>query len=69
MLKPFLAIATLLFGLSVMSQNTVRLEIKTLPAYHSSGSDIYIAGSFNGWNPQDNNYRFQKTGKGTIILI
>lgn len=47
-----------------MSQSTVRLEIKMLPEYHPSGSDIFIAGSFNGWNPQDKNYQFQRNNKG-----
>ena len=64
MLKSFLAVSTLLFVSSVMSQSTIRVEIKTLPEYHPSGSDIFIAGSFNGWNPQDKNYQFQRNGKG-----
>jgi predicted alpha/beta superfamily hydrolase len=51
-----------------MSQSTVRLEIKTLPAYHSSGSDIYIAGSFNGWNAQDPKYKFQKNAGGGYYI-
>jgi predicted alpha/beta superfamily hydrolase len=64
MLKSFLAVSTLLFVSSLMFQSTVRLEIKTLPEYHPGGSDIYIAGSFNGWNPQDKNYQFQRNDKG-----
>jgi predicted alpha/beta superfamily hydrolase len=51
-----------------MSQNTVRVEIKSLPSYHPSGSDIYAAGSFNGWNPQDKNYRFQRTDNGDYYI-
>jgi predicted alpha/beta superfamily hydrolase len=47
-----------------MSQSMVRVEIKTLPEYHPAGSDIYVAGSFNGWNPQDKNYQFQRNDKG-----
>lgn len=61
--KSILAIS-LLFTSSVMAQSSARLEIKTLPTYHAVGSDIYIAGSFNGWNPQDSNYRFRRTEKG-----
>jgi len=41
-----------------MAQITVKFRIKTLPAYHPSGSNIYAAGSFNGWNPQDENFKF-----------
>jgi predicted alpha/beta superfamily hydrolase len=58
----------LFFVLSAISQTSVRLELKTLPGYHASGSDIYIAGSFNGWNPQDKNYRFQRTGNGDYYI-
>jgi predicted alpha/beta superfamily hydrolase len=68
MLRSLLAILTLLFVTSIMSQSMVRLEIKTLPEYHPAGSDIYIAGSFNGWNPQDKNYQFQRNDKGDYYL-
>lgn len=68
MLRTILAISALLFNGYVMSQNTVRLEIKSLPEYHPAESDVYAAGSFNGWNPQDKNYRFVKTDKGEYYL-
>lgn len=69
MLKSILAaVSPLLFASSVMSQSSVRLEIKSLPQYHPAGSDIYAAGSFNGWNPQDNNFRFQRTASGDYYL-
>jgi len=44
------------------------LQIKSLPPYHPSGSNIYAAGSFNGWNPQDENYRFQHDDSGIYSL-
>ena len=69
MLKSILAaVSPLLFVSSVMSQSTVRLEIVSLPQYQPTGSDIYAAGSFNGWNPQDKNYRFQRTDNGSYYL-
>jgi predicted alpha/beta superfamily hydrolase len=68
MLKQILLIPTLLFTTLAMSQYSVKLEIKGLPSYHPSGSDIYLAGSFNGWNPQDKNYRFQRTNKGDYYI-
>jgi predicted alpha/beta superfamily hydrolase len=46
------------------AQNTVLMQIVQLPAYHPSGGDIYIAGSFNGWNPHDDNYKFIYDGFG-----
>jgi predicted alpha/beta superfamily hydrolase len=68
MLRSIFVISTILFNGYVMSQNNVRLEIKSLPQYHPSGSDVYAAGSFNGWNPQDQNFKFQKTDKGEYYL-
>ncbi len=42
------------------AQSKIEFEIKNLPSYHPSGSDIYLAGSFNGWNPQDEKFKFEK---------
>jgi len=49
------------------SQRTVRFTISSLPA-STSDSGLYIAGSFNGWNPQDKNYRFQKNEDGNYVF-
>lgn len=68
MLKSTLAISALLLVSSVIAQKIARIEIKSLPAYHASGSAIYAAGSFNGWNPQDEQYKFQKDDKGNYFL-
>jgi len=51
-----------------MAQNTIQLHIKSLPVYHPSGSDIYAAGSFNGWNPQDAHFKFQQDKDGNYFL-
>lgn len=51
-----------------MAQNTIHLQITSLPSYHPSGSNIYAAGSFNGWNPQDENYKFQHDDQGNYFL-
>lgn len=59
MLKISLGLLTLLIVSLAAAQNIIHLKIKSLPVYHPSGSDIYAAGSFNGWNPQDANYKFQ----------
>jgi alpha-glucosidase len=58
----------LLFTLSSRGQNTARFEIKSLPAGHVSGSTIYIAGSFNGWNPKNEEYKFKQDEKGNYFL-
>jgi predicted alpha/beta superfamily hydrolase len=66
--KPTILISFLLFVSSLIAQNTVRLEIKSLPSYHPSGAAVYAAGSFNGWNPQNEQYKFQRDEKGNYFL-
>lgn len=50
------------------SQHSVRFVVSSFPLKNSSDSNMFVAGSFNGWNPQDKNYRFQKNGKGNYFL-
>ena len=49
------------FALQVQSQNSIRIELSTLPPNTPEGSSLFIAGSFNGWNPQSKEYQFQKS--------
>ena len=58
----------ILMSFGLIAQNKIRFEIRSLPSYHSSNSEIYLAGSFNGWNPQDNNFKFSKDEKGNYFL-
>lgn len=51
-----------------MAQQTIRIDVDDLPPYHPGGSDIYAAGSFNGWNPADPAFRFQKNDSGHYHL-
>src|SRR5690349_3987102 len=51
------------FPTVLLGQQSVHMEITQLPSYHPTGSDIYIAGSFNGWNPHDEKYKFNKDDK------
>ena len=51
-----------------MAQYTVTIKIDSLPKYHSSGNDIYLAGSFNGRNAADINYPFQKNENGNYFI-
>lgn len=64
MLTTTSAIALLFFTSSLIAQHTIKLEIRSLPVYHATGSDIYIAGNFNGWNPKDEKYKFQRSEEG-----
>lgn len=51
-----------------MAQHTVTIKIQSLPQYHSPGSDIFIAGSFNGWDPQNEAYRLNKDSRGNYFI-
>lgn len=40
-----------------------------MPANNPANSSIFIAGNFNRWNPQNNNFHFQKNEKGYFIEL
>jgi predicted alpha/beta superfamily hydrolase len=68
MIRTTTAIICFLF-IAVLSaaQHTVHFKISSLPDYHNSDS-LYLAGSFNGWNPKNENFRFQKDEKGNYFF-
>ena len=51
------------------AQHKIRIELKSLPPGHLSAVDIFIAGSFNGWNPQHKNYQFQKEDNKYFLVL
>lgn len=68
MRRSILILAALILTVTVFAQHTIKLEIKSLPSNHSYKDFIYAAGSFNGWNPQDAQCKFQKDDKGNYVL-
>jgi predicted alpha/beta superfamily hydrolase len=58
-----------LITFSVASQQKIRIEINSLPANNPASSSIFIAGSFNSWNPQNKDFRFQKNEKGYFLEL
>jgi predicted alpha/beta superfamily hydrolase len=50
------------------AQHTICFEITSLPAYHPVASDVFLAGSFNGWNPQHESFKFGRNENGKFIL-
>lgn len=68
MLRPYITIVLLLVYPFLFCQ-TVRIEIRSFPANHRKDSPIYIAGSFNNWNPKSEQYRFQQDDKGNQFII
>lgn len=68
MLRSYFTIAFLFFVQLLFSQNKVEINITGLPQA-SSKDDLYIAGSFNKWNPKNDNYRFSKNDKGNYFIV
>src|SRR5678815_558040 len=62
-------LVALLFSLSVLSQQKIRIWINGLPTNNPSNSSIFIAGSFNSWSPQNKNFQFQKNEKGYFLEL
>jgi len=58
-----------LISLSLASQQKIRIEINSLPANDPANSSIFIAGSFNSWNPQNKDFQFQKNEKGYFLEL
>ena len=65
----------LLVGLCItgllQAQFRVTLRITALPSYHTLNEPVYIAGSFNNWNPGQSAARLQSDGSGkySITLV
>ena len=66
--KAQITILAFFISLTALAQNTIRLEIKSLPVSSISGNNIYIAGSFNNWNPQNEQFKFQQDEKENYFI-
>ncbi len=53
-------------GLSAQYQ--VHIRLSQLPD-KASAEQVYLAGSFNGWNPKDETFRLRKDDKGNFSLL
>jgi predicted alpha/beta superfamily hydrolase len=56
MKKGCLALFVLLFTILTNAQHHVHFVFKRLPSYHKPSDTVYVAGSFNRWNPGDKRY-------------
>lgn len=54
---------------TVTAKISIQLNIKSLPHFHPPGSDLYVAGSFNGWNPKDPHYKLQHHANGYTLNL
>jgi predicted alpha/beta superfamily hydrolase len=69
MLRVLLVTGFLLLQAAAQSQVKVRIELNRLPSYHPAGAEVFIAGSFNRWNPGDARYRLETQGGKSGITI
>jgi predicted alpha/beta superfamily hydrolase len=67
--KTFFFFIITLFNLFVTAQQKIRIEINSLPSNNPANSSIFIAGSFNSWNPQHKDFQFQKSEKGYFLEL
>jgi predicted alpha/beta superfamily hydrolase len=63
MRKIFIAIM-LLLSLNAVTQFKVGIHINTLPAYTAPADSLFVAGSFNGWDPHSNAHMLLKEEGG-----
>ncbi len=51
------------------SQAQMELVVSAVPQLTPLRDTLYVAGSFNGWNPRDENYRMEPGPNGYSVLI
>ncbi len=62
MKKNIVFFAGLLFSSTLYAQYKVHFLINKFPSYSKSADAVYLAGSFNGWNPKDEKFRLAGNG-------
>jgi predicted alpha/beta superfamily hydrolase len=69
-LRPlFLFLFLLPCSVSLQAQQRVTLVVKSLPSYHRASDPIYLAGSFNNWNPGHESWKLKTlNGKPGITI-
>lgn len=53
---------------SLQAQLAVTLRIKNLPVYHKTEDQLFIAGSFNNWNPGQKEFQLEKNVEGNYFI-
>lgn len=68
--RVFLVLVILGEAIFSFSQHSVQFVISSLPSASVVDSNLFVAGSFNNWNPEDRNYNFKLSdGSGKYSLI
>jgi predicted alpha/beta superfamily hydrolase len=50
------------------AQTHVTLRVTSLPPHHPSNDSLFVAGSFNGWNPHDAHRKMQRDKNGNYFI-
>ncbi|HYO23284.1 MAG TPA: alpha/beta hydrolase-fold protein [Flavisolibacter sp.] len=63
------ALALLLFTINLDAQYKVQFVFRKLPAYHKKTDTVFLAGSFNRWNPRNTKFSCANCGEKSGITI
>jgi predicted alpha/beta superfamily hydrolase len=64
----WLVLACICLAGTLQAQFRVTLLIKQLPSYHQLNEPVYIAGSFNNWNPGEKTAQLDKDANGVYRI-
>ncbi|HYC27687.1 MAG TPA: alpha/beta hydrolase-fold protein, partial [Chitinophagaceae bacterium] len=67
-MKKFLLPVAVSLCTGVYAQYSVHIKLQPLSS-KASAEEVYLAGSFNGWNPKDETFRLRKDDKGNFSLL
>lgn len=67
MLRPFFTVFLFLFS-SIIGWAQLTITITSVPSNTPTDAELYIAGNFQGWNPEDLDYQFSETSNGNYVL-
>ena len=67
--KSGLFIASLFLVFNLVAQHQVTFRVTKVPSYQPATSALYLAGSFNNWNPKHGDYQFSKKDDHQFILM
>ncbi len=60
--------SVLFLFITILGYGQLTINITSIPASTPPGTDIYIAGNFNNWNPGLANYKLINNGNGTFTI-
>ena len=62
-------LALVLFAINTNAQYKVQFRFRKLPSYHKQSDSIFMAGSFNNWNPRNPQYSCTSCNEKSGITI